>query len=58
MDEEFSLHFRLGEVKSGLSEVRDKLDDIRTGEVRSRGSGESQVSVGVPLDSNSFKISP
>ncbi|XP_076609063.1 bloodthirsty-related gene family, member 30 isoform X2 [Chaetodon auriga] len=37
-DEEFSLHFRLGEVKSSLSEVKDKMDDIRMGEVRSRGS--------------------
>ncbi|XP_036945950.1 E3 ubiquitin-protein ligase TRIM58-like [Acanthopagrus latus] len=37
-DEEFSLHFQLGEVKSALSEVKDKMDDIRMGEVRSRGS--------------------
>ncbi|XP_041813757.1 E3 ubiquitin-protein ligase TRIM47 isoform X2 [Chelmon rostratus] len=37
-DEEFSLHFQLGEVKSSLSEVKDKMDDIRMGEVRSRGS--------------------
>ncbi len=37
-DEEFSLHFQLGEVKSSLSEVKEKMDDIRMGEVRSRGS--------------------
>ncbi|XP_030264004.1 bloodthirsty-related gene family, member 30 isoform X3 [Sparus aurata] len=37
-DEEFSLHFQLGEVKSALSEVKDKMDDIRMGEVRTRGS--------------------
>ncbi|XP_074552819.1 bloodthirsty-related gene family, member 30 isoform X2 [Halichoeres trimaculatus] len=37
-DEEFSLHFHLGEVKSSLSEVKEKMDDIRMGEVRSRGS--------------------
>uniref|UniRef100_A0A3Q3ICE9 Bloodthirsty-related gene family, member 30 n=1 Tax=Monopterus albus TaxID=43700 RepID=A0A3Q3ICE9_MONAL len=37
-DSEFSLHFQLGGVKSCLSDVRDKLDDIRMGEVRSRGS--------------------
>ncbi|XP_056879910.1 E3 ubiquitin-protein ligase TRIM21-like isoform X6 [Takifugu flavidus] len=37
-DEEFSLHFQLGEVKLGLSEIRDKMEDIRTGERRSRGS--------------------
>lgn len=45
-DEEFSLHFQLGEVKSALSEVKDKMDDIRMGEVRtrgSRGSCESQT---------------
>lgn len=42
MDEDFSLQFDLGGVKSGLSEVRDKMEDIRMGEVRSRGSGESQ----------------
>lgn len=41
-DEDFSLQFHLGGVKSGLSEVRDKMEDIRMGEVRSRGSGESQ----------------
>lgn len=40
--EEFTLQFQLGEVKSGLSEVRDKMDDIRMGEARSRGPGESQ----------------
>lgn len=44
-DEEFSLHFQLGDVRSALSEVKEKMDDIRMGEVRSRvsrGSGESQ----------------
>ncbi|XP_071320685.1 E3 ubiquitin-protein ligase TRIM39-like [Trachinotus anak] len=37
-EDEFSLHFQLGEVKSSLAEVKDKMDDIRMGEVRSRGS--------------------
>nr|XP_020496695.1 E3 ubiquitin-protein ligase TRIM39-like [Labrus bergylta] len=37
-DEEFSLHFPLEEVKSSLSEVKEKMDDIRMGEVRYRGS--------------------
>ncbi|XP_040917790.1 E3 ubiquitin-protein ligase TRIM21 isoform X2 [Toxotes jaculatrix] len=37
-DSEFSLHFALGEVKSSLTEVKDKMDDIRMGTVRSRGS--------------------
>ncbi|XP_074513259.1 bloodthirsty-related gene family, member 30 [Sebastes fasciatus] len=40
-DERFSLHFQLGEVKSALSEVKDKMEDIRMGEVVSRGSGSS-----------------
>lgn len=40
-DAELSLHFQLGEVKSSLSEVKDKMDDIRMGEVRSRGSVSS-----------------
>ncbi|KAM6966066.1 bloodthirsty-related gene family, member 30 [Tautogolabrus adspersus] len=40
-DEEFSLHFPLVEVKSSLSEVKEKMDDIRMGEVRSRGTGGS-----------------
>ncbi|XP_044037151.1 E3 ubiquitin-protein ligase TRIM21 [Siniperca chuatsi] len=47
-DEEFSLHFQLGEVKSSLSEVKDKMDDIRMGEVpstRSTGSRGSRGSV-------------
>ncbi|KAM9393602.1 bloodthirsty-related gene family, member 30 [Pholidichthys leucotaenia] len=46
-DREFSLHFQLGEVKSRLLEVKDKMEDIRTGEVRprgSRGSGGSMSS--------------
>ncbi|XP_010750609.2 bloodthirsty-related gene family, member 30 [Larimichthys crocea] len=37
-DEEFSLHFQLGDVRSALSEVKEKMDDIRMGEVRSRVS--------------------
>ncbi|KAI3359602.1 hypothetical protein L3Q82_013786 [Scortum barcoo] len=48
-EEEFSLHFQLGEVKSSLSEVKDKMEDIRMGEVRSRGSRgscECQQTVG------------
>ncbi|KAM7371418.1 hypothetical protein PAMP_008665 [Pampus punctatissimus] len=37
-DSSFSLHFQLGDVKSSLTEVKEKMDDIRMGEVRSRGS--------------------
>ncbi|XP_041672780.1 E3 ubiquitin-protein ligase TRIM39 [Cheilinus undulatus] len=37
-EDEFSLQFQLGEVKSALSEVKERMDDIRMGEVRSRGS--------------------
>ncbi|KAG7234935.1 hypothetical protein INR49_003576 [Caranx melampygus] len=40
-DTEFSLHFELGDVKSSLAEVKDKMDDIRMGEGRSRGSRSS-----------------
>ncbi|XP_035471696.1 E3 ubiquitin/ISG15 ligase TRIM25 [Scophthalmus maximus] len=36
-DSEFSLHFPLVEVKSSLSEVKDKMDDIRMG-VRPRST--------------------
>ncbi|KAM3597742.1 uncharacterized protein V6R79_008724 [Siganus canaliculatus] len=45
-DEDLSLHFQLGEVKSSLGEVKDKMDDIRTGEIRSRGSRGGSVSSG------------
>ncbi|CAK6980097.1 E3 ubiquitin-protein ligase TRIM21 [Scomber scombrus] len=37
-DSRFSLHFYLGDVKSVLTEMKDKMDDIRMGEARSRGS--------------------
>ncbi|KAG7219074.1 hypothetical protein INR49_019348 [Caranx melampygus] len=40
-DTEFSLHFELGDVKSSLAEVKDKMDDIRMGEGQSRGSRSS-----------------
>lgn len=39
-DEDFSLHFQLAEVKLGLAEIRDKMEEVRTGTSRSRGSGE------------------
>uniref|UniRef100_A0A3Q1FHU5 Bloodthirsty-related gene family, member 30 n=1 Tax=Acanthochromis polyacanthus TaxID=80966 RepID=A0A3Q1FHU5_9TELE len=35
---EFQLHLHLGDVKSSLVEIKDKMDDVRMGEVRSRGS--------------------
>ncbi|XP_056144347.1 E3 ubiquitin-protein ligase TRIM58-like [Lampris incognitus] len=37
-ESELTLHFQLGQVKSALVEVKEKMDDIKTGEVRSRGS--------------------
>ncbi|XP_071754389.2 bloodthirsty-related gene family, member 30 [Centroberyx gerrardi] len=46
-ESELSLHFQLGEVKSALAEVKEKMDEIRMGEVRSRGSissGEGMLS--------------
>lgn len=30
-------------MKLGLSEIRDKMEDMRTGESRSRGSGEPNL---------------
>ncbi|CAB1431200.1 unnamed protein product [Pleuronectes platessa] len=41
VEPEFSLHFNLAEVKSSLTDVKDKMDDIRMEEVCSRGSGGS-----------------
>ncbi|KAM6914272.1 bloodthirsty-related gene family, member 30 [Lycodopsis pacificus] len=49
-DEEFLLHFPLVEVKSSLSELKDKMDDIRMGEVVSRGSGEVSRGLGLSGD--------
>ncbi|KAK2833937.1 hypothetical protein Q5P01_017826 [Channa striata] len=43
-DSEFSLHFQLGDVKSALSEVKDKMDQIRNGEAHPRGSSVSRGS--------------
>ncbi|XP_041859459.1 E3 ubiquitin-protein ligase TRIM58-like [Melanotaenia boesemani] len=43
-DSEFSLHFQLDEVKTGLSEVKEKMDNIQMGEVQSRGSRDSRGS--------------
>lgn len=40
-EDELSLHFNLTDVKSSLSEAKEKIDDIRMGEVRSRGSAGS-----------------
>ncbi|XP_053195027.1 E3 ubiquitin-protein ligase TRIM21 [Scomber japonicus] len=37
-DSRFSLHFYLGDVKSALTEMKDKMDEVRMGEARSRGS--------------------
>ncbi|XP_004556575.1 bloodthirsty-related gene family, member 30 [Maylandia zebra] len=36
-DSQLVLHFHLGEVKLALSEVKEKMEEIRTGEIRSRG---------------------
>lgn len=52
-EEEFSLHFQLADVKVGLSEIRDKLEEVQMGESRPRGSvssgelmvGESMLSL-------------
>ncbi|KAL6102349.1 uncharacterized protein ACO6RY_01972 [Pungitius sinensis] len=39
--EEFSLHFQLVEVKNSLSDLKEKMDDLRTGEEVPRGSVSS-----------------
>lgn len=38
--DELTLRFSLGDVKAALGEIREKLDDIRFGEVHYRHSGE------------------
>lgn len=38
--EEMTLRFSLGDVKAALGEIRERLDDIRAGEVHYRHSGE------------------
>uniref|UniRef100_G3PPF6 Bloodthirsty-related gene family, member 30 n=1 Tax=Gasterosteus aculeatus aculeatus TaxID=481459 RepID=G3PPF6_GASAC len=38
--EDFSLHFQLMEVKSSLSDLKEKMEDLRTGDEVPRGSGE------------------
>ncbi|XP_051727605.1 E3 ubiquitin-protein ligase TRIM7 isoform X2 [Ctenopharyngodon idella] len=49
--EEMTLHFSLGDVKAALGEIRERLDDIRAGEVHYRHSvpslaeSESMMSV-------------
>ncbi|XP_017296890.1 E3 ubiquitin-protein ligase TRIM39 isoform X2 [Kryptolebias marmoratus] len=43
-DSQFSLHFQLEDVKNGLSELKDKTEEIRMGDVRPRGSRSSRGS--------------
>lgn len=38
--DEMTLRFSLGDVKAALGEIRERLDDIRSGEVHYRHSGE------------------
>lgn len=38
---DLELHFSLGEVKSTLGEIRERLDDIHMGEVHYRHSGNT-----------------
>uniref|UniRef100_A0A3P9B703 Bloodthirsty-related gene family, member 30 n=1 Tax=Maylandia zebra TaxID=106582 RepID=A0A3P9B703_9CICH len=42
-DSQLVLHFHLGEVKLALSEVKEKMEEIRTGEIRSRGLSSAIV---------------
>ncbi len=39
--DELTLRFSLGDVKAALGEIRERLDDIRCGEVHYRHSGET-----------------
>lgn len=43
-EDDFSLHFYLLDVKNGLSDVKEKMDDIRMSEGRPRGSRDSRDS--------------
>ena len=38
VESQLSLHYNLTDIKSALTEVRENLDEIRTGRARSRGS--------------------
>lgn len=40
--DDYTLSFHLGAVKSGLADVKEQLEEIRTGEVRAHGSGEAR----------------
>ncbi len=42
--DELTLRFSLGDVKAALGEIRERLDDIRCGEVKYRQSGEKMLS--------------
>lgn len=48
-DSELSLHFQLEEVKTGLSELKDKTEDVMTGGVRPRASRGSRDSCESPV---------
>ena len=37
-ESKLSLHFNLTDIKSALTDVRERMDEIRTGNTRSRGS--------------------
>lgn len=52
-DSQLVLHFHLGEVKLALSEVKEKMEEIRTGEIRSRGLRGSR---GSRADSCEFQM--
>ncbi|KAM9843353.1 bloodthirsty-related gene family, member 30 [Aulostomus maculatus] len=48
-DDDLTLHFQLADAKSALAEVKEKMDEIRMGAGRTRGSTGSFSSGEVPL---------
>ncbi|CAL8272650.1 unnamed protein product [Lota lota] len=54
VESQLSLHYNLADIKSALTDVREKMDEIRTGRPQSRGSlgsissGERDVGDGMP----------
>lgn len=51
-EEDLTLHFSLGDVKRALGEIRERLDDIRCGEVHFRHSGDILIAHGFLFNSS------
>ncbi|KAK0155760.1 E3 ubiquitin/ISG15 ligase TRIM25 [Merluccius polli] len=60
VESELSLHYNLGDMKSALVDVREKMDEVTVGKIRSRGSissGERDMSDGIRGSSVSLRSS-